>query len=241
MPPDLFATYFADLNIAPIGSKELIGNFHFFTREGGLFRACEHLVTNGDYHFYLDVYSVGCTEDDFFTTQGEDMMDDGVHQDDIVRTLLSFEMEDEIKTKRVGRIGYSDFNFTEIDGHIATGKQIKSAEIDQDYRGAGLASNIYRMLVNKYEHVICDNMQSIAGGSLWASSIITVGEVRVYDSRRCKFIDVLGRGGKGVEGSIPWGCHNLTASEIEQWDRPYSTDPRHHIVNIISRENLFDT
>lgn len=240
MPPDLIATYTKDLNIELFGGKELLETFHFFTKEGGLFRADEYLVTGGDYQYYLDVYSVGCTTEDFYIEHGSDLLDSGINQQDLVNTLLELDMEDELATKRIGRIAYKDFNFHELDGTTVTAKQIKSAVIDNDFRGAGLASNIYRMLTEKHDYIVCDNVQSIAGGSLWASSILTIAEVRIYDINKRKFVDILGRRGLGINGFVPWSCQALTAEQIMEWGRSYSHDTCHHIVNVISKDSLFD-
>jgi hypothetical protein len=239
MPPDLIASYTKDLTIELFGQKELLETFHFFTREGGLFRADEYLVTGGDYHYYLDVYSVGCTSSDFYVEHGSDLLDMGVHQLDIVNTLLELDMEDELTTKRIGRIAYKDFNLIETDGTVFTAKQIKSAVIEPDFRGAGLASNIYRMLTEKHDNLVCDNIQSISGGSLWASSILAIAEVRIYDTNKNKFIDILGRMGRGINGFVPWSCQTLTAEQIIQWGREYSHSTCHHIVNVISKESLY--
>lgn len=240
MPPDIIATYNKDLRIELYGQKELLETFYFFTREGGLFRADEYLVTGGDYQYYLDVYSIGCTTPDFFLDFGADLLDSNASQQDIVNTLLDLQMEDELTTRRVGRVAYRDFNFNEDDGARVTAKQIKSAVIDPDFRGAGLASNVYRMLVDKHDHLVCDSIQSISGGSLWASSILAIAEVRIYDTKKCRFIDVLGRLGMGVNGEIPWSCQTLTAGQIAEWGRSYNLDACHHIVNVISREGLYE-
>ncbi len=240
MPPDIIPTYTKDLTIELFGTRRHLETFHFFTREGGLFRADEYLLSGGDYQYYLDVFSVGCTTPDFYHEHGSDLMDQNVPQHDIVHTLLSLQMEAPQDTKKIGRIAYKDMNLNDDGDILLTAKQIKSAVIDPDFRGAGLASNIYKMLANKHEYLVCDNLQSISGGSLWASSILTIGEVRIYDTRRSKFIDVLGRGGRGIGGNVPWSCQTLTAEQIEEWGRFYNPDACHHIVNVISRESLYD-
>jgi len=239
MPPDLVASYNKDLTIELFGQKELIETFYFFTREGGLFRGNEYLVTGGDYHYYLDVFSVGCATPDFYVEYGCELLDSGVDQIDIVRTLLELEMEEQENTKKIGRIAYNEFNLNESDGAVITAKQIKSAVIDPDFRGAGLARNIYRMLTEKHEYIVCDNIQSISGGSLWASSILAISEVRIYDTKKKSFVDILSRYGLGMNGSVPWSCQTLTAEQITEWGRNYSEETCHHIVNVISRSSLY--
>lgn len=241
MPPDLIATYTKDLSIELSGSKELLEIYHFFTREGGLFRAHEYLLSGGEYQYYLDVYSVGCSTLDFYIEYGSSLLDDYVHQANVVNTLLNLNMEDESKTTLIGRVAYQDFNFIESKQSISenTGKQIKSVIIGNDFRGAGLARSIYRILIEKYQYLVCDNIQSIDGGSLWASSVLSIGKIRVYDTKIKKFIDTLGKRGLGISGFAPWSCQSLTASQIVEWGRPYNQDACHHIVNIISRDDLY--
>jgi hypothetical protein len=75
---------------------------------------------------------------------------------------------------------------------------------------------------------------------LWASSILSIGEVRIYDTKKTQFIDVLGRLGLGISGTVPWSCQALTIDQIEQWGRRYNEEACHHIVNVISKERLYD-
>ncbi|EPG2186040.1 TPA: hypothetical protein I3790_003635 [Enterobacter cloacae] len=241
MAPALIPTYSKDLSITPFGEKLLIETFYFFTLEAGLLRADEYIVTAGDYHYYLDVYQLGCTTDDFFQDHGEQLLDSGASMQDIVNTLLSFDMVDENKTIKIGRIQYNDFNFIEENGQTMTGKQIKSAVINPDFQSTGLARFIYVMLTKKHEYLICDNVQSVAGGALWASSILRIAVVRIYDSKTKKFVDVLGHGGRGFSGLIPWSSQNLSIDDVVRWGR--ALDDKNccrHIVHVICKDRLID-
>lgn len=100
MPPDIIPSYTKDFTIEFFGTRQHLETFHFFTREGGLFRADEYLLSGGDYQYYLDVFSVGCTTPDFFHEYGSDLMDQNVPQHDIVHALLSLEMESAQDTKK---------------------------------------------------------------------------------------------------------------------------------------------
>ncbi len=66
MAPALIPSYNKDLNITPFGEKRLIESFYFFTAEAGLLRADEYIVSAGEYQYYLDVYQLGCSTEDFF-------------------------------------------------------------------------------------------------------------------------------------------------------------------------------
>ncbi|MBO1915892.1 hypothetical protein J4727_03630 [Providencia rettgeri] len=73
---------------------------------------------------------------------------------------------------------------------IKTGKQIRAAILD-DYQAGGVA-HVYKCLLLKHEYIVCDNLQTIGGSSLWVSGMTSIGEVRIYDTIQ-KFIDVLSR------------------------------------------------
>jgi hypothetical protein len=138
MAPALIPSYSKDLSITPFGEKLLIESFYFFTLEAGLLRADEYIVSAGEYQYYLDVYQLGCSTDDFFLDHGLDLIDMNIPMQDIVNTLLALDMVDDNKTIRIGRIQFNDFNFIEENGQMMTGKQVKSAVIAPDFQSAGL-------------------------------------------------------------------------------------------------------
>jgi len=138
-------------------------------------------------------------------------------------------------------VAYNDFNFVEEGGNTLTGKQIKSAVIDTDFQSAGLAREVYKMIVKKHDFLVCDNVQSIAGGALWASSIIRIAEVRIYDSQQKTFLDTLGPEARGIGGFIPWSCQHLSVDEIMmKWGRPFDVKCCRHIVHVIYKDRLIE-
>lgn len=241
MAPALISSYSKDLSITPFGEKHLIETFHFFTPDAGLLRANEYVVSEGEYQYYLDVYQLGCSTDDFFLEHGNDLLDQEVPMQDLVGTLLALDMVDDDKTVRIGRIQYNDFNFIEDNGQVRTAKQVKSAVIAEDFQSAGLAREIYKMLARRHEFLVCDNVQSIAGGALWANSIIRIADVRIYNSQTQTFVDFLGQGGRGLAGTLPWSAHDLSLDDILRWGRSYDSENCcRHIVNVICKDKLFN-
>ncbi|MDU4943818.1 MAG: hypothetical protein E6X23_20155 [Mixta calida] len=238
MPPDLIGSYNKDITIELDGVKNHLETSYFFTLDGGLFRANEYVLNGGSYPYYLDIFQVGCTEPGFYQDYGTDLHHEGMSHHDIVENLLSLDMEHDAATKKIGRVAYKDL-LLQDKGFVISAKQIKSVVIDRDYRAAGLARNVYKMLTLKHEYIVCDNIQSISGGSLWASSILSIGEVRIYDTRLNAFVDVLAKEGKGIGGLIPWSCQTLTVEQIEEWGRTFNPNSCHHIVNVISKDALY--
>ncbi|MBS9437117.1 hypothetical protein EAE91_08000 [Photorhabdus noenieputensis] len=241
MAPDLNDSYIKDLSRKPDCIKEeIVEKFYHLSKDGDLLEVIEYLLSGGEYHYYIGIIRLGCFTEDYYKSQSLEMLDSGYDEQEIIQYLIDLDMNNPDEDELIGRIAYNDFNFYD-DGIKKTGKQIKGAFISPDYQAAGLGRSIYRRLVLKHNHIICDNIQSVAGGTLWASGIIALADVRVYDTMRHKFIDVLTEGGIGINGVKPWSVTHLSMSELSRWEpNSMSHDCCHHIVNIISKDKLYN-
>ncbi|HEK3119613.1 TPA: hypothetical protein SMV40_002114 [Proteus mirabilis] len=241
MAPDLVDSYSKNLNVKPYSTSEQeVDKFYHLSADGDLLEVVEFILNGGDYDFYIEIYKAGCTDPDFFREQALEKLNDGDTEDLIIDYLLSLDMLDDSEGELVGRIAYNEFTFKK-GSEIKSGKQIKAAFIADDYRSGGLGRSIYKRLVYKHEHIICDNIQSVAGGTLWASGIITLAGVDVYDTRNECIIGVLGDNFLATNGMKPWSAINIkSVQSLDRWDaNSLAEESRHHIVNILSRENLF--
>lgn len=84
--------------------------------------------------------------------------------------------------KVVGRFAYNDFPFVGVDGNEYLGKQIKGAYLEPPYDSARIGSTAYRFILDKYRHLVCDNLQTILGASMWSGTMRRYGEVMIYDT-----------------------------------------------------------
>ncbi|MBE8597932.1 hypothetical protein [Xenorhabdus sp. BG5] len=240
MAPDLNDSYTKNLSIKPYSIREeVIEKFYHLSMGGDLLEVIEYLLIGGDCHNYIEIIRLGCSTEEYYKECAFEMRDSGHNDSEIINYLLALDMRNTDDDDLIGRIAYSDFDFYE-NGIKKTGKQIKGAFISPEYHMAGLGRALYKSLVLKHEHLICDNIQSIAGGSLWASGMIKLADVRVYDTVKREFIDRLDKGGVGVGGIKPWSATRLPMRELSRWEpNSISHDSCHHIVNIISKDNLY--
>lgn len=242
MAPDLVDSYSKNLKVKPVSISETeIDRFYHLSSAGDLLEVVEYLLNGGDHDFYIEIIKVNCTDNDFFRLTAIDMLSDGDTEDYITNYLVSLEMIVDGEAELVGRIAYDEFTFNKGVG-VKSGKQIKGAYIVKNYRSGGLGRSIYKRLVHKHSHVICDNIQSVADGTLWASGIVTLANVEVYDTRKGEIIGVLGDNFVATNGVKPWSAINIKSlNSLDRWDaNSLSEDSCHHIVNIISKESLYD-
>ncbi|WIV88761.1 hypothetical protein [Proteus appendicitidis] len=240
MSPNFTSSYIKDLSKKPECIKEEITEvFFYLTNEGDLLKITEFTLIGSEYHYYSDIVLMGCSTQDFYSNYSLYLRELGHFDSQIINTLLALEMHEEQDDCLIGRIVYNDFTF--IDNLIIkNGKQIKGITILEDYRSIGIARHIYKRLLIKYEYLICDNLQTLGGGSLWVSGMTKIGEVKIYDTLNKTFIDQLNHYGCGVSGIIPWSYHGLSLIDISKWEpRKLSMDCCHHIVNIISKDKIY--
>lgn len=243
MAPDLVDSYSKNLNIKPASTSEKeVDRFYHLSTDGDLLEVIEYILEGSDFDFYIEISKVNCTDNELFRELALDMLDSGDTEDYITGYLLGLEMIDDGEdVELVGRIAYNEFTFNK-DSSIKSGKQIKGAFIAPDYRSGGLGRSIYKRLVYKHSHIICDNIQSVAGGTLWASGIVTLADVEIYDINSGKIIGVLGDNFVATNGFKPWSAVNIKSlNSLDRWDaNSLSEDSCHHIVNIISKESLYE-
>lgn len=241
MAPNFTSSYSKDLNRKPECEREdEIESFHYLTVEGDLLKITEYALTGSEFHYYSKIVALGCTTEGFYADHAEFLRSHRFSDEHIIGELLELGMHAEEDDTLIGRIAYNDFTF--FDGSaIKTGKQIRGVAILDDYQAGGVARNVYKCLLLKHEYIVCDNLQTIGGGSLWVSGMTSIGEVRIYDTIQKKFIDVLSKAGCGYNGIIPWSAEGLSQADIAKWEpRKLSMDSCHHIVNIISKDRIYN-
>lgn len=240
MSPNFTASYSKKLNRKPeCDSEAEIDSFYYLTREGDLLKITEFALTGSEFHFYSQIIALGCSTEDFYASYAEELRSLKFSDEHIIGELLELGMHDEDEDTLVGRVAYNDFTF--YDGKVLkTGKQIRGIEIKDDYQSVGVAKNVYRCLLMRHDYIVCDNIQTLGGGALWASGMTSIGEVRIYDTIQGRFVDVLTSYGCGRNGIIPWSAQGLTQMDLARWEpRKLSMESCHHIVNIISKDAIY--
>ncbi|MBD2806353.1 hypothetical protein ID855_16945 [Xenorhabdus sp. ZM] len=241
MAPNFTKNYSKDLKRKPFSTSEtIIDTFHYLSSDGDLVRVIEYALIGSEFDYYCELVEMGCGTEDFYSHHTATLKNAGLKEWQIIEELLSLDMHEPNEDLLIGRVAFNDFNFYD-DGILKTGKQIRGIEVLINYQGVGIAKQIYKCLLSKHDYLICDNMQTILGGRLWAQGMIKIGEVRVYDCTEKQFIDVLTPYGRGIKGILPWSADGLDQHDMALWgsEMKLSMESCHHLVNIISKDKLY--
>jgi hypothetical protein len=137
--------------------------------------------------------------------------------------------------KRIARYIFKDKEII-YDGLDVIGKQIKGAYIEDNNAVLGLSTIVYRYLRDKYDLLICDNMQTVNGHQLWAFGVCKWANVQVYDCYQNLVVSQLSPTGDVPDGNIiPWSIPYLSIEKMEMLRKGFWTDQGNlnHIVLLI--------
>ncbi|OAT24218.1 hypothetical protein M977_00049 [Buttiauxella gaviniae ATCC 51604] len=247
MAPSLIdERYNKQLNKMPLsmGGYTILETFHFATPGGDVVRLVEMRADNGEFDNFLVVYLLPSYNSDYQFDEITRVMDEeGLNAFQAAEHIIKIEIVDATlspeELKVVGRFAYNDFPFIGVDGNEYLGKQIKGAYLEPPFDSARIGSTAYRFILDKYRHLVCDNLQTILGASMWSGTMRRYGEVMIYDTVKKCCLDQLGDKAKGsATGFLPWDIGSLPLSRVtDEWgDRELRLDKGSctHIVNIIS-------
>ncbi|WP_224553194.1 hypothetical protein [Pectobacterium versatile] len=244
MAPSLIDEHYSkQLNIMPLslGGYSIIDNFNFATEDGDVVRYVELCANGGEFDNLLVVYLLPSYNVDYQIAEIERVMDEeGANAFEAAEHIIKIQIVDDTDNSCiVGRFAYNNFPFVGLDAKECLGKQIKGAYLEPPYDSARIGVTAYRFLLEKYQHLVCDNLQTILGASMWSGTMRKHGDVMIYDTVKKCFIEKLGDRAKGVcTGFIPWDIGGLSPNRVfEEWgDRELRFDKGSctHIVNIIS-------
>lgn len=239
MSPNFTNSYSKNLNRNPDCDREYeLESFYYLSIQGDLLKITEYALIGSEFHYYSKIVSLGCTSDGFYSQYSQELREQNFSDENIIDELLKLDMHDEEEDTLVGRVAYNNFTFLD-DGVSIVGKQIRGIYIIDEYQLIGIARSIYKILIIRHGHIVCDSMQTLSGASLWANAIVKLGEVKIYDTIKREFIDKLTSRGCGVNGVLPWSAQGLTQMEISRWEpKKLSMESCHHIVNIISDSEM---
>ena len=245
MAPSLIDEHYSkQLNIMPLslGGHSILETFHFATPDYDVVRLVEYRANDGEYDHYILVELLPSYNEEYQMDEiDRQLREEGADRFQTAEHIVGLQIVDtqpDFPTI-VGRFAYNDFPFVGIDGSQCLGKQIKGAYLEPPYDAARIGSTVYRFLLQKYRHLVCDNMQTILGASMWSGTMRKYGDVMIYDTKNDQFVDKLGDRAKGISsGYIPWDVGGLALRRIpDEWgDRElrFEKGSCTHIVNIIS-------
>lgn len=227
-----------------MGGFSILDTLHFATPYGDVVRLVEMRANGGEFNNFIVVYLLPSHNQDYQEDEIARVMDEeGLNAFEAAEHIIKIEIVDASlsleELRIVGRFAYNDFPFIGVDGSEYLGKQIKGAYLESPYASASIGSVVYRFILAKYRHLVCDNMQTILGASMWSGTMRKYGEVMIYDTVKKCCLEQLGDKAKGVvTGFIPWDIGSLPLNRVtDEWgDRELRLDKGSctHIVNIIS-------
>ncbi|GAL58881.1 hypothetical protein EV102420_13_01380 [Pseudescherichia vulneris NBRC 102420] len=237
MAPSLIDSYSKELSKLPdYTSKTLTRQGYLIApRTHALIRLSEYQLTGINIPPYcLIVTEVGCGTEGWYQEYALECSLDGQSEQEVIAELLDSGMEKDEDDTVIARFTYLPFGFQDSQGP-QQGMQITGAFVKPGYDKKGLSSAVYGFLLNWYEHIVCDNKQTVPGAKIWARGMLTVGRVQIYNARIPKFVDVLAKGGIGCGNVKPWDGLNLTQAQLADWGGNHlNHETCINVVNIIS-------
>ncbi|MGK3219079.1 hypothetical protein ACSLSV_26900, partial [Klebsiella pneumoniae] len=110
-----------------------------------------------------------------------DRADEGATEEEIIKELLRSGLLDDSKNSIAGRIALREYSFVENDTEVES-YQVAGVETVRALRQRGLCHSTYLFLLHWYEHLVCDDNQTIPG-CVPAMSVFTTPKQK--SSRTC--------------------------------------------------------
>ena len=240
MAPTLIASSLFDKNIGKFAheGETCLLRFGYLITDDALYKLSQlELVDPEDeIHTYITIECVGAADDDKarITKTIAKMVDEDASDEEIIKHLLGSGYVDESKNVDAGRIALRSYFFTDDAGQEVEAPQVAGVKVERAFQQQGLSSRAYMFILNWFDHLVCDEEQTVPGAKIWAGRLYDQCDVRIYNGKGQVFEDRLSELGVGAKGFLPWNKGMLvdlsgwTPNEIQQKVQKF-------IVLIISR------
>ncbi|HBR1318359.1 TPA: hypothetical protein L9L16_003981 [Klebsiella quasipneumoniae subsp. quasipneumoniae] len=238
MAPTLDSSYSKDLSEFPHPGETRVVRFGFLINEASLYKISEIQIIDpeDDICLYVSMERVGANDQKQLSEFILDRADEGATEEQIIKELLRSGLLDDSKNSIAGRIALREYSFVENDTEVEC-HQVAGVETVRKLRQRGLCHSTYLFLLHWYEHLVCDDTQTIPGAKIWAGPLMRTGDVRIYNAKTQTFEDVLGEYGMGKNtGFLPWNRGLLLDPELSSWlPNKVQVNVHKFIVLVISR------
>ncbi|MGQ5291606.1 hypothetical protein ACULN0_19965 [Pectobacterium actinidiae] len=242
MAPTLIASSSFHKNIGKFaheGDTSLLRFGYLFTVDA-LYKLSqlELIEPEDEIHTYITIERVGAAEDNYarITKTIAKMVIEDASEEEIIKHLLGSGYLDNAKNVDAGRIALRSYYFINDAGYEVDAPQIAGVKVERAFQQQGLSSRAYMFLLNWYEHLVCDEEQTVQGAKIWASGLYDLCNVRIYNGKGRVFEDRLSELGVGAKGFLPWNKGMLV--DLSGW-KPNKVQQtvQKFIVLIISRKS----
>ncbi|KTR46875.1 hypothetical protein NS303_17685 [Pantoea ananatis] len=210
MAPTLIASSLFRKNIGKFaheGETCLLRFGYLFTTDA-LYKLCqlELIEPEDEIHTYITIERVGAAEDNYarITNIIAKMSGEDASDEEIIKHLLSSGYLDHNRNVDAGRIALRSYYFTDDAGYEVVAPQVAGVKVERAFQQQGLSSRAYMFLMNWFEHLVCDEEQTVQGAKIWASRLYDQCNVRIYNGKGQVFEDRLSELGVGAKGFLPW-------------------------------------
>lgn len=238
MAPTLDTAYSKDLSEFPHQGETRVARFGFLINEASLYKISEIEIIEpeDDICLYVSMERVGAHDQGDLSEFILDRADEDAPEEEIIKEALQSGLLDESKNTIAGRIALRFF-FKQKTAYEIDCYQVAGVETVRALRQRGLCHRTYLFLLHWYEHLVCDDKQTIPGAKIWAGPLMRTGDVRIYNAKTETFEDVLGEYGMGKNtGFLPWNRGLLLDPELSSWlPNKVQVNVQKFIVLIISR------
>jgi len=237
----LIPSSFFDKNIGKFahkGETSLLRFGYLFTNDA-LYKLSqlELIEPEDEIHTYITIECVGAADDDkaSITKTIAKMVDDDASDEEIIKHLLDSGYVDESKNVDAGRIALRSYFFIDDAGQEVEAPQVAGVKVERPFQQQGLSSRAYMFILNWFDHLVCDEEQTVPGAKIWAGRLYDQCDVRIYNGKGQVFEDRLSELGVGAKGFLPWNKGMLvdlsgwTPNQVQQKVQKF-------IVLIISRD-----
>lgn len=241
MAPTLIAPSLFAKNIGKFaheGETCLLGFGYLFTDQA-LYKLSQLqlIEPEDDIHTYITIERVGAADGNYDRIKDIiiDMTLDDASDEEIIKHLLNSGFIDESNSIDAGRIALRSYYFTDDNGQEVEAPQVAGVKVERAFQQQGLSSRAYIFLLNWFEHLVCDDAQTVQGAKIWAARLYDICDVRIYNAKGQVFEDRLSEWGVGAKGFLPWNKSTLV--DLSNWaPNEIQKTVQKFIVLIISRD-----
>lgn len=228
MAPTLIASSLFDKNIGKFAHKgeTCLIRFGYLFTDDALYKLSqlELIEPENEVHTYITIDCVGAADHSTarITKTIAKMSGEDASDEEIIRHLLSSGYLDETKNVKAGRIALRSYYFIDDAGQEVEAPQVAGVKVERPFQQQGLSSRAYMFILNWFEHLVCDEEQTVQGAKIWAGRLYDQCNVRIYNGKGQVFEDRLSELGVGAKGFLPWNKGMLvdlsgwTPNEVQQ-------------------------
>jgi len=236
MPPELILPgYEKDLSTSPQDISKSANAITFLTRNGKCFWLKEfHYSLDAAYDTSIIFFNIHFSDgnDEYIAGEISRLKSENKTDKEIGESILSLQMH--VGEEQIARFAFQDIMLINKGGNAIQGKQVRGAFVNDDFSNIGLAFTAYDYILNKYNLIASDNLQTPKGARLWVTSLFErFKHISIYDQDNKTFNGKITDDLLQPCGSFIWSSKESISSLQEAYDVDIVTDEAQNKINTI--------